>query len=103
METTVNLISETIQKNEYGYPVSTKAARTVLARVDSIGSNEFFQAEQVGLAPTYRFTINKIEYNKEKLLEHDGERYGIYRTYINGDYIELYVEYKGGVNIGNHN
>jgi hypothetical protein len=39
------------------------------------------------------------DYDGERLLEYNGKRYGIYRTYHGrGDQIELYVERKGGTN-----
>jgi hypothetical protein len=48
------------------------------------------------------FRVFFADYEGERLLEYNGKRYGIYRTYNNGsDEVELYAERKGGTNGGN--
>ena len=44
-------------------------------------------------------TMFRYDYNGEPIVEYNGQRYSIYRTYIGkNDMIELYVERKGGTN-----
>lgn len=65
----------------------------------SITRAEFFQAGRNGLNPQYMFTVFKGDYSGETLLEYDGKMYSVYRVYENDeDYLELYVERKGGTN-----
>ena len=53
----------------------------------------------------YREALQKLHpniyYMGEKIVEYNGMRYGIYRTYIAGDDIELYLEEKGGIYVSN--
>lgn len=70
--------------------------KEVFARVKSISRSEFFDAGRQGLNPDLRFDIFTGDYNGETIIEYNGKTYAVYRTYENGDYMELYVERKGG-------
>lgn len=73
--------------------------REVMCQVDSITRAEFFEGGRNGLNPEYRFRLFFGDYQRERIVEYHGERYGVYRTYRGrGDEIELYVERKGGTN-----
>lgn len=100
MDDVIKLISESYQKNKYGIGVPTMAYREVFCQIHSITRQEFFDAGRNGLNPAFQMTIFAAEYNGESILEYQGKTYSIYRTYIvpGTDYIELYVERKGGSN-----
>ena len=71
--------------------------------VDSVTRSEFFDAGRNGLNPEFVFRVFFADYEGESILEYNGNRYGIYRTYNNAsDEVELYAERKGGTN-GNGN
>jgi hypothetical protein len=50
------------------------------------------------LNPEYVFTVFFADYEDETVCEFHGKRYAIYRTYHDGDQMELYAERKGGTN-----
>ncbi len=73
-------------------PIKSK----IYANRKSIGSNEFFNAGQMGLKPSFSIKILKKEYNDEENVEIDGVEYSVYRTYAYDDTIELYLTEKLG-------
>ena len=83
----IKLISETDTVDEYGDTVTTETERTVFAQVKSIGQNEFYQAQAVGLKPEIKFVIADFaDYQNEKKLKYkpyggDEEYYTVLRTY----------------------
>lgn len=99
MDATIKLIKTTITQDELGYPAETETAREAFCSVESVTRSEFFQAGKAGIVPDYVFSVNAIEYEGEKELEYNGDKFGIYRTYKadGSDYIELYAEYRSGV------
>lgn len=100
MDTVIDLIGVSKQEqDDFGVWRETATSRTVFAKLSSVTRNEFFQAGQMGLAPEYVFSVFSAEYQGEKTLVYNGNRYGIYRTYLTSDdYVELYAERKAGVN-----
>ena len=83
----ITLIAETYTVDEYGDTVATQTERTIFAEVKSIGQNEFYQAQAVGLKPEIKFVIaDFLDYNGEKLLKYapyggTEEIYTVLRTY----------------------
>lgn len=70
----------------------------VFAEIDSVGQNEFFAAEQAGFRPEFRAKIWREEYDNETILQLDGKKYDIYRTFeCPGGKIELYAQHRVGV------
>lgn len=93
IDTTINLIAQKVVLNEYNTPTTENTSREVFAAVDSITQNEFFRAGQIGMHPEYKFTMQAIDYENEKLLQYDGVYYSIYRVYrASIDLIELYAQ-----------
>lgn len=74
----------------------TPTIREVYAQVTSISRSEFFDAGRNGMRPEWRFNVFTGDYQGETVVEYKGVTYSVYRTYENDDYIELYVEQKGG-------
>lgn len=99
MDDTIFLLSTTYEKNKYGQDIPQNTRRQVFCDRQSVSRNEFFNAGRNGLNPQYVFTVFKGEYEGETICEYNGKTYSIYRTYeTDDDYIELYVERKGGSN-----
>lgn len=92
MNDILTLIQQSKTFDEYGDPVTTEAARQVFCKLGSIGQKEFYQAQAIGLQPEVRFTLaDYLDYNGEMLVEHDGTRYRVLRTYRAGQQLELTV------------
>ena len=95
--TVLTLFRPTRTQNSIGEWISVTEPVDVFAEVQSVSSSEFFAASQMGLAPEYRFTMFHGDYNGETILEHEGQRLSVYRTYHNGpDTIELYCQREAG-------
>lgn len=100
MDDVLTLVSYSYEKDDYGVERKTESTNEVFAQIGSITRQEFFQAGRNGLNPAFTFTIFSGDYNGERVCQYDGEQYSIYRSYhVPGtDYLELYVERKGGTN-----
>lgn len=93
----VTLISETYSADSIGQMVATEVERDVFCNVASVSQNEWFQGGQNGLNPEYQVTMFAPDYEGEKIVEFNGIRYGVYRTYMRQDeLLELYLERKTG-------
>lgn len=77
--------------------VITLGGVDIPARAMTVGQKEFFAAAQQDLKPSYMFRVRAALYNDEDRLIYNGNAYAIYRTYVKGDYIELYTTEKAGV------
>lgn len=76
--------------DEYGDRVSTEIRREVFGEPVSIGLKEFYQAHAVGLQPEVKFRLSDyLDYENEQLVEHDGQRYRVMRTYRTGQALEI--------------
>lgn len=100
MDDVLTLINQTYVKNDRNRFVESEERREVFCDVLSITRSEYFNAGRSGLNPEYEFRIFKGDYNGEKLLIYKDHPYSIYRVFLpsDEDYIELYVERKGGTN-----
>lgn len=94
-----NLISITKVQDDYGVWRDTEISREVFCQVDSVTRAEFFEGGRNGLNPQFRITMFAGDYEDESIIEYNGKRYAVYRTFFSKtDTIELYVERKGGTN-----
>ncbi len=92
MNEILELITTTNGVDEYGDPDITETRRRVFCRLASIGQKEFYQAQAVGLQPELKFVLpDYLDYNGESLVEHNGQRYRILRTYRTEQELELVV------------
>lgn len=116
MDDVITLISQTREQDDNGiWRAVESQRREVFCRVFGITRAEFFAAGRNGLNPEYLFQVFHADYGGESLVEYRGETYSVYRTYRPGavsgltdsmrsstelglDYIELYVQRKGGSN-----
>ena len=94
----ITLISQTYAQNDYGVQIPTETTRDIYCDVKSISQREFYAAGEAGLKPELRFDVFAYDYNGEKLIEHNGNRYAVYRTYqASNNVLELYTHRKVGI------
>lgn len=92
------LVSAVIQTDAYGVQKRTETKKKVFGQINSVTASEFFEGGRNGLFPELRFSMFLYDYSGETVVEYDGKRYFVYRTYkARGDIMELYCERKGGV------
>ncbi len=66
--------------------------RTVFCGLRSIGQKEFYEAQAVDFYPEVKFVLaDYLDYNGERLVEHDGKRYSVLRTFRAGQELEIVV------------
>ena len=92
MNDVITLIQQNRSVDDYGDPVITETARDVFAKLGSIGQKEFYQAHAVGLQPEVKFVLaDYLDYEDEPLVQHNGQRYRVLRTYRKGQELEITV------------
>lgn len=96
MADVLDFIGQTFTTDNLGVETATETKRTVMCEVTSVSQSEFFAAANTELNPELRFTVFFGDYENESVIEYNGARYSIYRTYRSGDYMELYAERKIG-------
>ena len=90
MNDILTLIQQIRGVDDYGDPTVTETSREVFCRLASIGQKEFYQAHAVGLQPEMKFILaDYLDYSGEALVEHEGQRYRVLRTYRTGLELEL--------------
>lgn len=98
MNDEITLIPEKTRKGETGAThrePDTANARCAFASVESVSMREFYAAYAVGITQAMKATMYREEYGGETLLEYEGQRYRVVRTYKPKnrlDVIELYCE-----------
>lgn len=88
----IKLIATTLTKDDNGVGIPSESAREVYADVSSVTGSEWFEGGRAGINPEYRFIVFDGDYEGEEIIEFNQKRYGVYRTYTNGDWVELYVQ-----------
>lgn len=96
----LKLIGQSYERDDNGVmQLVDTTEREIFCQVESITRNEFFEAGRNGMNPEYKFLIFFGDYQNERVVEYDGKRYAVYRTFRGkNDVIELYVERQGGTN-----
>ena len=100
MDDVLTLLSYTRTQDATGiWRETLSSQRTVFCKVNSISRNEFYEGGRSGLNPEFEFVVAAVDYAGERECVYHGLSYSIYRTYrTNDDYMELYVQRKGGSN-----
>lgn len=114
MDDVIKLIPITKAKDARGVDKKVEGTpREVFCKTSGITRREFFDGGRNGLNPERVFYVFAEDYEGETIIEHEGKRYSVYRTFksdnntyvspnmqsrqeLMQDYIELYVERKGG-------
>ena len=60
--------------------IISEASNKCYAKAQSVKTNEFYSAVEVGLTPSVEFVIKKLNYNGEEEIEWNDERYSVIRT-----------------------
>lgn len=77
-------------KREYG---KDDVKREVFCGVRSIGMREFYAASTTDFHPELTLILaDHLDYNNETLVDYDGQRYRVLRTYRTGQELELTLE-----------
>ena len=91
------LITTTFTADAYGVQWPTETKRKIYCDVSNVSASEWFEGGRNGLNPELRITTFSADYNGEKVVEYNGSRFTIYRTYkARNDTIELYCERREG-------
>ena len=90
-EVKITLLKNVYKSDEIGNQICTSAENSVFAKLLSASSSEFWKAGQTGLGADYKATIWNFEYNGEDKVRYANTVYEVYRTYVVGDKIELYL------------
>lgn len=89
----LTLIQRTPARDDQGDPVIRETSRVVLCGVRSIGQREFYEASATDFHPELKLILaDYLDYQDEQLVEYNGRRYRVIRTYRTGQELELIVE-----------
>lgn len=78
------LISLALTQNEIGEWVSSEVKTPVLCREKSVGRNEFYAAAVAGHKPGVILALYRCEYQGQGVVEYEGVKYAVIRTYSDG-------------------
>lgn len=93
----LTLIKNGYTEDELGNQIPSDEETTILCKLKSVSRNEFYNASIANLKPEKVFIVHGYEYNNETLIEFEGEKYTVIRTYANDfEEIELVCERKVG-------
>ena len=77
----IYLIQEVIGADSIGNQVSAlSSSKKSYAKVQSVRTNEFYGAVEVGLSPSIEFVIKKLNYHGEHEIEWNNKRYEVIRV-----------------------
>ena len=77
----IYLISLVKAEDEIGNIIkSSETSNKCYAKKQSVKTNEFYSAVEVGLTPSCEFVIKRLNYNGEEEVEWNDERYQVIRT-----------------------
>lgn len=83
----LTLLSYKLTEDDIGNNIKVPVRNTILCKVKSIGSTEFYNAQVNSLKPEIKFIIHSFEYNGEKEVEFKGVKYQVIRNY-DGDTVD---------------
>lgn len=93
MNDVLTLIQRTPGKDSDGKPTIIETTRDVFCGMRSIGRQEFYQSYAVDVHPEAVFVLaDYLDYGGETMVQHNGQRYRVLRTYRTGQTLELTVE-----------
>lgn len=93
---TCELVKVFYEQDDYGVKREKEVKRKVYCSVSSIGMSEWFEGGRNGLNPEKRVIVFYFDWMGEEIVDLEGIRYTVYRTYRDGDNLELYLEKKKG-------
>ena len=88
----ISLISESPEAHGV-FGATSENSREVFAEIRSVGFTEYYAAKSAGIEPSIVFMLTDyMEYDGEKIVGYNNNRYRVVRTYTNGQTIELTCE-----------
>lgn len=94
----IKLIQVGYIEDEIGQRVPVETSRDVFCSIESISGKEWLEVGQKGMNPELKISMFCYDYENEMIVEIDGKRYAVYRTYrAKNETLELYLEKKAGV------
>lgn len=83
----------TLIKRTYKGSTREETKREVLCRFRSIGQREFYQANASDFHPELKLVLaDYFDYDGETLVDYNGQRYRVLRTFRSGLELELILE-----------
>lgn len=77
----IYLITESNGVDAIGNVTSTlTSANKCYAKAQSVRTNEYYNAAEIGLTPSVEFVIKKLNYNGEDEIEWNNKRYSVIRV-----------------------
>lgn len=77
----IYLINKVVGTDNIGNDiVSSETTTKCYAKAQSIRTNEFYNAVEVGLTPSIEFVVKRLNYNGQDEIEWNNERYSVIRT-----------------------
>lgn len=77
----IYLLSESIGADDIGNQISAlTSSNKCYAKVQSVRTNEYYNAAEIGLTPSVEFVIKKLNYNGEQEIEWNNKRYEVIRV-----------------------
>ena len=77
----LTLISYEVREDEIGNETKVEVKEKILCKISSVGSDEFYKAAVVGLKPELKFIVHAFEYDGQREVEFEGNKYKITRTF----------------------
>lgn len=86
----ITLLTQECKSDKYGDLKLYEKEKEIFCKVKSISQSEFYQGQSVGLKPEIKFVIaDYYDYENEKQLLYENQRYDVIRTYRNGKELEI--------------
>lgn len=77
----IYLVTESMGVDAIGNVTSTLTSKKkIYAKVQSVRTNEYYNAAEIGLTPSVEFVIKKLNYNGENEIEWNDKRYSVIRV-----------------------
>jgi SPP1 family predicted phage head-tail adaptor len=97
LDNVCNLLSVTTTQDDLGQFIKTEKSYMVFCAKMSITRAEFNSAGNLGYKPQLMLIVDSDSYENEKLVEFEGKKYSIYKTFQRNDnFTEVYCEVKSG-------
>ena len=77
----IYLISHVKEGDDIGNNItSSETSKKIYAKKQSVRTNEFYNAIEVGMIPSIEFVVKRLNYNNEQEIKWNNQRYSIIRT-----------------------
>lgn len=84
--------------DEIGNVLTEERRNEVFCKPSGVQASEWHEAGRNGLKAAAVLTVFWLDYDGETIVEFEGKRYGIYRTYpADSEHTELHLEERAGI------